>query len=57
VRVAVTFVPSGQATVAVVESGTVRGTPVGSCVASKFRTAKVPPFSGPKVTVHKTMMF
>jgi hypothetical protein len=57
VRVAVTFVPSGQATVAVVESGVVRGTPVGSCVASKFRTAKVPPFSGTKVTVHKTMMF
>jgi hypothetical protein len=57
VRVAVTFVPSGQATVAVVESGPVRGTPVGSCVASKFRTAKVPPFSGPKVTVHKTMNF
>jgi len=57
VRVAVTFVPSGQATVAVVESGVVRGTPVGSCVAAKFRTAKVPPFSGAKVTVHKTMMF
>jgi hypothetical protein len=57
VRVAVTFVPTGQATVAVVESGVVRGTPVGSCVAAKFRTAKVPPFSGPKVTVHKTMMF
>jgi hypothetical protein len=57
VRVAVTFVPSGQATVAVVESGVVRGTPVGSCVAAKFRTAKVPAFSGPKVTVHKTMMF
>ena len=57
VRVAVTFVPSGQATVAVVESGVVRGTPVGSCVAAKFRTAKVPPFSGTKVTVHKTMMF
>ena len=57
VRVAVTFVPSGQATVAVVESGVVRGTPVGSCVAAKFRTAKVPPFSGSKVTVHKTLMF
>jgi hypothetical protein len=57
VRIAVTFVPSGQATVAVVESGVVRGTPVGSCVAAKFRTAKVPPFSGPKVTVRKTMMF
>jgi hypothetical protein len=57
VRVAVTFVPNGQATVAVVESGVVRGTPVGSCVAAKFRTAKVPPFSGTKVTVHKTMMF
>ncbi|MET0592417.1 MAG: hypothetical protein ABW133_06945 [Polyangiaceae bacterium] len=57
VRVAVTFVPSGQVTVAVVESGPIRGTPVGSCVASKFRTAKVPPFSGPKVTVHKTMNF
>ena len=56
VRVAVTFVPSGQATVAVVESGVVRGTPVGSCVAAKFRTTKVPPFSGTKVTVHKTMM-
>jgi hypothetical protein len=57
VRVAVTFIPTGQATVAVVESGVVRGTPVGSCVAAKFRTAKVPPFSGTKVTVHKTMMF
>ena len=56
VRVAVTFVPSGQATVAVVESGIVRGTPVGSCVAAKFRTAKVPPFSGTKVTVRKTLM-
>jgi hypothetical protein len=56
VRVAVTFVPSGQATVAIVEEGVVRGTPVGSCVAAKFRTAKVPPFSGSKVTVRKTLM-
>jgi hypothetical protein len=57
VRVAVTFAPSGQVTFALVEAGAVRGTPAGSCVASKFRTVRVPPFSGSKVTVHKTITF
>jgi hypothetical protein len=57
VRVAVTFVATGKVTQALVESGPVRGTPTGSCVASKFRTAQIPAFSGARVTVHKTLSF
>jgi hypothetical protein len=56
VRVAVTFAPSGKATVAVVEGDSpVRGTPAGSCVAVTMRKAVVPPFSGDRVTVRQTI--
>ena len=56
-RVAVTFAPNGHVTNAVIESGPFVGTAAGSCVASKFRAAKVPPFSGDSVTVRKSVPF
>lgn len=52
-KVAVTFAPSGNVTTANIE-GSFAGTSVGSCVAARFRAAKVPPFSGSPVTVRKT---
>jgi hypothetical protein len=54
-RIAVTFAPNGQATNAVIESGPFVGTAAGTCVASKFRTARVPAFSGEPVQVHKSI--
>ncbi len=54
VRVAVTFAPSGRATNAVL-SGAFAGTDTGSCIASNFRGASVPAFTGPMVTVSKTV--
>jgi predicted Zn finger-like uncharacterized protein len=52
-KVAVTFAPSGNVTTTNIE-GSFAGTSVGSCVAGRFRGAKVPPFSGSPVTVKKT---
>jgi hypothetical protein len=55
-RIAVTFAPSGRATTAVIEGdSSVRGTPLGSCVAREMRNARVPPFSGGLVTVHSSL--
>ncbi len=56
-RVSVTFAPSGRVTTATVDGPQVSGTPTGSCVATKFRSIRVNPFSGPAVTVHKTFDF
>jgi predicted Zn finger-like uncharacterized protein len=56
-RVAVTFAPTGQVTNAIIESGPFVGTSAGTCVASKFRSAKVPPFSGDSVLVRKSVPF
>lgn len=53
--VSVTFAPSGRATSAKVESGPFSGTPAGGCIATAFRSATVPPFSGSSVTVRKTV--
>ncbi|HEU4405563.1 MAG TPA: zinc-ribbon domain-containing protein [Polyangiaceae bacterium] len=53
-RVAVTFAPSGVVSSAVVEGPPFAGTPVGACVAGKFRAAKVPAFAGPPITVKKS---
>jgi len=53
-RVSVTFAPTGRVTTAVVEGAPFAGTSVGGCVASRFRGAKVPPFAGSPVTVHKS---
>jgi hypothetical protein len=53
-RVTVTFAPSGRATNAVVSGGSFPGTSVGGCVASVFRRARVPAFTGDPVTVSKS---
>ncbi len=53
-RAIVTFAPSGRATSANVTGGSFGGTSVGGCVASVFRRAHVPPFSGSSVTVAKS---
>lgn len=53
-HVTVTFAPSGNVTSAVVDSPPFAGTPVGGCVAGKFRGAHVPAFSGGNVTVGKS---
>lgn len=50
----VTFAPSGRVTSANVVSGPFGGTPVGGCIASTFRKARVPAFSGAPVTVAKS---
>lgn len=53
-RVTVTFATSGRVTTANVTGSPYAGTSVGGCVASIFRKAKVPPFSGSPVTVSKS---
>jgi outer membrane biosynthesis protein TonB len=56
-RVAVTFSPAGNVTAAVIESGPFVGTAAGGCVASKFKTVRVPAFTGDPITVHKSISF
>jgi predicted Zn finger-like uncharacterized protein len=53
-RVVVTFAPSGNAQSAVVSGAPFEGTPTGACVASRFRGAHVPPFSGSPFSVSKS---
>jgi predicted Zn finger-like uncharacterized protein len=52
-KVTVTFANSGRVTTANVQGPPYAGTSVGGCVASIFRKAHVPPFSGSPVTVSK----
>ncbi len=53
-RATVTFAPSGRVTSANVSGSGFGGTAVGGCVASIFRRANVPPFTGGSVTVSKS---
>ena len=53
-KATVTFAPSGRVTTATVAGGSYAGTGVGGCVASVFRRAHVPAFSGSSVTVAKS---
>jgi predicted Zn finger-like uncharacterized protein len=53
-RAIVTFAPSGRVTSANVQGGSFGGTSVGGCIASVFRRATVPAFSGSPVTVSKS---
>jgi hypothetical protein len=53
--VVVTFAPSGRVTQAAVTGAPFAGTETGGCIASRFRTARVPAFSGQHVTVKKTV--
>jgi hypothetical protein len=54
-RVAVTFASSGRVTQAVIDGGPLAGTEQGGCVARVLRTARMDPFSGPPVTVRRTV--
>jgi hypothetical protein len=50
----VTYAPSGAVSSATVDSGPFPGTPVGACIALRFRSARVPAFCGGPVTVGKS---
>jgi hypothetical protein len=54
-KVKVTFASSGSVTQSVVQGAPFAGTPVGSCIAGAFRSAKVPPFEGSPVSVTKSV--
>jgi predicted Zn finger-like uncharacterized protein len=53
-KVQVTFATSGRVTSANVNGAPFAGTPVGGCVASAFRRARIPAFTGNPVTVAKS---
>lgn len=53
-HVNVTFEPSGAVSAATVDGGPYPGTPVGGCIAGKFRGARVPAFGGSSVKVGKS---
>jgi predicted Zn finger-like uncharacterized protein len=53
-KVRVTFAPSGTVTSSAVVGGPFAGTSVGGCIASAFRSARVPPFAGSPVSVTKS---
>jgi predicted Zn finger-like uncharacterized protein len=55
-RIAVTFANNGTATTASVEGPPFAGTPVGGCVAARFRSVHIPPFGGSAITVRKTFI-
>ncbi len=54
-HVQITFGPDGNVQTAVVDQPPYAGTPVGGCIAGKFRGAHVPPFSGSPVKVGKSI--
>lgn len=54
-RVVVTFAPSGRVTRATISGPPFAGTTTGGCIASRFRGARIPAFSGEAVTVSKTV--
>jgi predicted Zn finger-like uncharacterized protein len=53
-KATLTFSPTGRVTSATVDSAPFAGTAVGGCVASVFRRAKVPPFTGNSIKVSKS---
>jgi predicted Zn finger-like uncharacterized protein len=52
----ITFAPSGRVTSASVSGPPFAGTATGGCIAAALRRTKVPPFSGDRVTVSKTIV-
>jgi len=54
-RVIITFAPSGRVTAATVTGRLYAGTKTGGCIASRFRGASIPAFSGSHVTVTKNV--
>jgi outer membrane biosynthesis protein TonB len=55
-QVSVTFSPTGRATRAIVNGPPFAGTATGGCIASRMTQAKVPPFTGSRVTVRKKVV-
>ncbi len=53
-HVTVTFAPDGSVQSAVIDGGPFPGTPVGGCIAGKYRGARVPAFGGAPVRVGKS---
>jgi len=53
--VIVRYAPSGRVTSSTVEAGPFAGTVTGGCIATTFRKARVPAFTGDYVTVKKTV--
>jgi predicted Zn finger-like uncharacterized protein len=53
-KVAVQYANNGLAQTATVEGPPFAGTPVGGCIAARFRATRVPPFTGSSITVHKS---
>jgi hypothetical protein len=56
VNVSVTFATSGVVTNATVDSAPYSGTRTGGCIARAFRSARINPFVGLAVTVHKVFL-
>jgi hypothetical protein len=56
-RVTVTFAPEGRPAAVSVAGPGFTGTVEGQCIAAKFRAARVPEFSGDRVTVHRSIRF
>ncbi|MET0595795.1 MAG: hypothetical protein ABW133_24060, partial [Polyangiaceae bacterium] len=56
-RISVTFVPSGEVAGAIVSGSPFANTIEGACMATKFKTLHLPPFSGPEVIVRKSISF
>jgi hypothetical protein len=54
--VSVTFAPSGSASGVRVDDGPFAGTPAGRCLVRLFNGAKVRPFSGAAITVHRSFL-
>ncbi len=55
-NVTVTFSPSGRAINANVQGPPFAGTVTGGCIAARMRSARVPPFSGERITVKKVVV-
>jgi serine/threonine protein kinase len=53
-HISIMFAPSGTVQTAVVDQPPFAGTPVGSCVAERFRKARVPAFAGEPTRVGKS---
>ena len=53
-HVKITFAPNGSVSKSDVDGGPFPGTPVGGCIAGKFRSAHVPAFGGGPVSVGKS---
>jgi hypothetical protein len=53
-KVVVMFTPSGAAQSATINGPPFEGTPTGNCVAARFRTVRVPAFSGSPFSVSKS---